>query len=148
MISRKAWSTSWLATGRFCSARSKLVRSLRSSNISRRSPLLTIAGSFSSAVSNVLKRSPHFGHSRRRRTVAPSSVSRESMTRVSSCWQKGQCIRRRSAVHRELLALRLDFRAHLGDHRLVARGIEHVAQPVGQVHAIGVLVAAGGGGRG
>src|SRR5690242_15243551 len=144
MISRTALSTSWLATGRFCSARSKLVRSLRSSNASRRSPLLTIAGSLSSAVSNVLKRSPHCGHSRRRRTVAPSSVSRESITRVSSCWQKGQCIREGSAVDRELPALRLDLLAHPGDHRLVARRVEHVAQPVGQLHAVGFLVAAGG----
>ena len=49
--------TASLATGRFCSARSKLTRSLRSSKASRRSPLFTIAGSFSSAVSKVVKRS-------------------------------------------------------------------------------------------
>ena len=92
MMVRTALSTSLLATGRFCKARSKLTRSLRSSNTSRRSPLFTIVGTFSSAVSYVLKRSPHCSHSRRRRTLAPSSVSRESITRVSSCWQKGQCM--------------------------------------------------------
>ena len=44
------------------------------------------------AVSKVLKRSPQCSHPRRRRMVAPSSDTRESITRVSSCWQKGQCI--------------------------------------------------------
>jgi transcriptional regulator NrdR family protein len=29
---------------------------------------------------------------RRRRIVAPSSDTRESITRVSTCWQKGQCM--------------------------------------------------------
>jgi hypothetical protein len=50
-----------------------------------------IAGSFSSTVSIVEKRSPHDGHSRRRRMVEPSSETRESITRVSMFWQKGQC---------------------------------------------------------
>jgi len=50
-----------------------------------------IAGSFSSIVSRVENRSPQASHSRRRRIVAPSSLTRESMTRVSLCWQKGQC---------------------------------------------------------
>ena len=49
-------------------------------------------GSFSSIVSSVLKRSPQASHTRRLRMVAPSSDTRESITRVSMCWQKGQCI--------------------------------------------------------
>src|ERR1035437_1992848 len=72
----------------------KPVRSFPSSNGSRRSSPLTTLGNLISAVSNVLKRSPHFSHSRRRRIVAPSSEKRESITGVSSCWQKGQCIRK------------------------------------------------------
>ena len=35
------------------------------------------------ASSTVVNRRPHFGHDRRRRVVAPSSASRESMTRLS-----------------------------------------------------------------
>jgi len=50
-----------------------------------------IMGNLSSMVSSVLKRSPQASHSRRRRIVAPSSLTRESITRVSTCWQKGQC---------------------------------------------------------
>ncbi|KAG1439571.1 hypothetical protein G6F55_013701 [Rhizopus delemar] len=53
-----------------------------------------MAGSFSSPVSKVLKRSLQASHSRRRRIVAPSSETRESMTRVSACWQKGQYMER------------------------------------------------------
>ena len=37
----------------------------------------------------------HFGQDRRRRVVAPSSASRESMTRLSALWQNGQ----RTVVH-------------------------------------------------
>src|SRR5918912_1229667 len=40
--------------------------------------------------STVVKRRPHTGQDRRRRVVAPSSVSRESMTRLSGLWQNGQ----------------------------------------------------------
>jgi hypothetical protein len=36
-----------------------------------------------SSRSNVVKRAPHFSHSRRRRIAFPSSVVRESITRVS-----------------------------------------------------------------
>src|SRR5690606_13203011 len=139
-------------TGRFCSARSKPWRSLRASNWSRRPSLLMIAGSFSSIVSRVLKRSPQASHSRRRRMVAPSSLTRESMTRVSACWQKGQCIGRRlrsgSAVDRELAALRGDRFPHLRDHVAVVRVVEHVAEPVGELDAVLFLVAAGGDRRG
>src|SRR3954447_4285920 len=44
----------------------------------------------STGSSTVVNRRPHTGHDRRRRVVAPSSVSRESMTRLSGLWQKGQ----------------------------------------------------------
>ena len=44
----------------------------------------------STASSTVVNRRPHAGHERRRRVVAPSSASRESMTRLSALWQNGQ----------------------------------------------------------
>ena len=71
-------------TGRFSSAFSMLLRSFCSSNGSRLASLFTMRGITSSAVSNVVKRSPHFRHSRRRRICWPSPASRESMTFVSS----------------------------------------------------------------
>ena len=42
------------------------------------------------AVSVVLNRRPHSGHCRRRRIARPSSLVRESMTRLSGCRQNGQ----------------------------------------------------------
>src|SRR4051794_10100372 len=42
------------------------------------------------AVSTVLKRRPHCGHTRRRRMAVPSSVLRESTTRESAERQNGQ----------------------------------------------------------
>src|SRR5690606_37165047 len=153
ITARTASSMSAAGTGRFCRARSKLVRSLRSSKASRRPSLLTMAGSFSSAVSKVLKRSPQLGHSRRRRMVLPSSLTRESITRVSSCWQNGQYMGVRAAtasssVDRELPALLDDVLTYAGEHPLVGRRVQHVADPVGQGHAVGLPVAAGGDGRG
>src|SRR5690606_13998829 len=132
-------------TGRLCSARSMLVRSLRASNGSRRPSPLMMTGSLSSIVSSVLKRSPQASHSRRRRIVAPSSDARESMTLVSWCWQKGQCIRRRgdSAVDRELPALLRHALAHPGKDGLVLGCIEYVADPVGQRRAVVLAIAAG-----
>src|SRR5690606_32100494 len=44
------------------------------------------------AVSVVEKRRPHSGHWRRRRIDSPSSLVRESMTRLSGRRQKGQTI--------------------------------------------------------
>src|SRR5689334_24610559 len=121
-------------------------RSLRSSNGSRRPSLLTIAGNLISTVSNVLKRSPHFSHSRRRRIVEPSSETRESITRVSSCWQKGQCIQSAekgqcSAIDRKRLALRGDLFAHPADERSVAGLVEHIADPPGELDALLLAVA-------
>ena len=78
-------------TGRFSSARVSPRRSLFSSNGSREPSRLTMRGMTSSAVSNVVKRSPQVRHSRRRRTDSPSATSRESMTLVSSAPQNGQC---------------------------------------------------------
>ena len=43
------------------------------------------------AVSTVVNRRLHCGHCRRRRIDAPSSEVRESTTRESEWWQKGQC---------------------------------------------------------
>ena len=98
-LMRMAWITARTAasicssdTGRFCSARSKPARSLRASNVSRLPSLLMTAGSLISMFSSVENRSPQASHSRRRRIVAPSSETRESITRVSVCWQKGQCM--------------------------------------------------------
>jgi hypothetical protein len=50
-----------------------------------------MAGNFSSIISKVEKRSPQASQPRLRRIVAPSSDTRESITRVSLCWQNGQC---------------------------------------------------------
>src|SRR5512141_49592 len=143
-ISRTTLSTASLATGRFCKARSTPVRNLRSSNASRRPSLFTIAGSLISTVSNVLKRSPHCSHSRRRRIVAPSSASRESITRVSSWWQKGQCTPGLRHVNRVFPALRRHLVAHSGDDFVVARRVQHIADPIGQVDTIGLLIATRG----
>ncbi|MGH8240752.1 MAG: hypothetical protein ACREXP_27555, partial [Steroidobacteraceae bacterium] len=59
-----------------------------------------MAGSFNSMVSRVLKRSLQASHSRRRRIVAPSSETRESITRVSACWQNGQYMERLASEKR------------------------------------------------
>ncbi len=84
------------ATGLFSKAFSMPPRSLTSSNASRvRSPFTT-TGMTSSAVSNVVKRSPHERHSRRRRICRPSPARRESLTFVSTWPQNGQCMRRAS----------------------------------------------------
>src|SRR5688572_5891803 len=82
-------SSRW--TGRFCSAFKKPLRSLLTSNGSRRSSRLTTYGMTSSGISKVVNRSPHERHSRRRRTCLPSPARRESVTFVSSKLQNGQC---------------------------------------------------------
>src|SRR5690554_8068226 len=79
-------------TGRFSNARNKPFLNLSSLNGSRVPSDLITRGITNSAVSNVVKRSLHSVHSRRRRTDAPSLTSRESITLVSSVPQKGQCI--------------------------------------------------------
>ena len=68
------------------------VRSLSSSNGSRLPSRLTMCGIVSSAVSNVVKRSSHSLALAPAPHLAPSSASRESMTRVSAALQKGQCM--------------------------------------------------------
>jgi hypothetical protein len=83
------------------------------------------------------KRSPQASHSRRRRIVAPSSLTRESITRVSSCWQNGQCMQAsaewKSAVDREGLTLRRDRGTRTFASTVSSFGrVEHVADPVRQ----------------
>ena len=69
-----------------------LLRNFASSNGSLALPRFINLGMTSSAVSNVVNRSPQLKHSLRRRTCRPSAVSRESATLVSEWLQKGQCI--------------------------------------------------------
>ena len=91
-----------------------------------------IAGSLSSIVSSVLKRSPQASHSRRRRMVAPSSVTRESITRVS-------VVLAERAMHASVVQVGRTpgysvahcfstFVAHAGDHRLVVSGASSTSQ--------------------
>src|SRR5690606_34075113 len=49
-----------------------------------------------------------------------------------------------STIDRELPALPRDAVAHPRQHRLVLRRVEHVADPVGQVDAVLLAIAAGG----
>src|SRR5690606_11360009 len=58
----------------------------------RRPLFLTTIRSRSWMRSKVVNRPPHTEHTLRRRMTAPSSVGRESVTCVSSNWQKGQRI--------------------------------------------------------
>src|SRR5690606_9341270 len=126
-----------------CSARSKPWRSFLASNCSRRPSPLMIDGNFSSTVSRVEKRSPQASHSRRRRMVAPSSDTRESITRVSLCWQKGQCIGFSSAgAARE----RNDEHGHAG-HRLPVDQRRLVEAAQGKAPGL-VVVTIGGGADG
>src|SRR5829696_4433494 len=93
-VARMASSTCWAS---FCSWSSSTGRPWQA----RRTPATTferLNGSLtplrlttaSTASSTVVNRRPHFGQDRRRRVVAPSSASRESMTRLSALWQNGQ----------------------------------------------------------
>ena len=84
MMRAMAASTASMLTGRFSRARTMPLRSFASSKGSRASSRFTRRGITSSAVSKVVKRSPHARHSRRRRICRPSPASRESMTLVSS----------------------------------------------------------------
>src|SRR6266481_1521501 len=78
-----------VATGRFSQAFSSPCKIFCRSKRSRRpSFLITIYG-ISSIRSYVVKRRPHFRHSRRRRIVSPPRPSRESITLSSICAQKG-----------------------------------------------------------
>src|SRR5215218_1835840 len=98
-VARMASSTCWASS---CSWSSSTGRPWQA----RRTPATTLdrlKGSLtplrlttaSTASSTVVNRRPHLGHERRRRVVAPSSASRESITRLSALWQNGQ----RTLVH-------------------------------------------------
>ena len=98
-VARMASSTCWASscswsssTGRPWQARRTPATTLERLNGSLTPLRLTTA---STASSTVVNRRLHFGHERRRRVVAPSSASRESMTLLSALWQNGQ----RIAVH-------------------------------------------------
>src|SRR4051812_24682696 len=86
------WSSS---TGRPWHARRTPATTLERLNGSLTPLRLTTA---STASSTVVNRRWHWGHERRRRVVAPSSASRESVTRLSGLWQKGH----RTADHLRL----------------------------------------------
>src|SRR5215218_2510803 len=95
-VARIASSTCWASncswsssTGRPWQARRTPATTLDRLNGSLTPLRLTTA---STASSTVVNRRPHFGQERRRRVVAPSSASRESMTRLSALWQNGQRI--------------------------------------------------------
>src|ERR1700744_5176294 len=116
-------------TGRFSSAFSMPERIFASSNASRvRSPFTT-TGMTSSAVSNVVNRSPQDRHSRRRRIWRPSPARRESVTFVSIWPQKGQYMRQVQpydlrAVYRKAPAELYDPRPDLLDGGFRALGVD------------------------
>src|SRR6478609_5314470 len=92
MASSTCWasSCSWSSsTGRPWQARRTPATTLERLNGSLTPLRLTTARTASSTVVN---RRLHFGQERRRRVVAPSSASRESMTLLSALWQNGQRI--------------------------------------------------------
>src|SRR3712207_5493434 len=98
-LARMASSTCWASccswsssTGRPWQARRTPATTFERLNGSLTPLRLTTARTASSTVVN---RRPQAGHERRRRVVAPSSASRESITRLPGLWQKGQ----RTAVH-------------------------------------------------
>jgi hypothetical protein len=78
------------STGRLRSAICMERSSLSRSNGSRWPVVFTTVSSRSCTRSKVVKRAPQFGHCRRRRIAALSSVGRESLTCVSSFAQNGQ----------------------------------------------------------
>src|SRR3954453_4191683 len=93
-VARMASSTCWASTcswssstGRPWHARRTPATTLERLNGSLTPLRLTTARTASSTVVN---RRLHFGQERRRRVVAPSSASRESMTLLSALWQNGQ----------------------------------------------------------
>src|SRR3954468_18272393 len=133
-------------TGRFSSDFNMPPRSLASSNGTRRSSLFTTSGITSSAVSKVVNRSPHCRHSRRRRICAPSAARRESLTLVSGCAQNGQYMARLTTDGQGPQGPRSSWTIYgvapaqlrhrgtrLVDGRLVAVGVEHVRDPVGDL---------------
>src|SRR5690554_5384273 len=76
-------------TGRFSNARNKPFLNLSSLNGSRVASDLITRGITNLAVSNVVKRSLHSVHSRRRRIDAPPLTSHQSITLVSGIAQEG-----------------------------------------------------------
>src|SRR6478609_10261991 len=123
-------------TGRFSSALTMPERILASSKGTRLRSDFTTSGMTSSALSKVVKRSPQDRHSRRRRICAPPLARRESVTFVSSCRQKGQCMNYCAspqggllAVDRILPAQLCDLAAHLRDRVGSTFGIHNVRDP-------------------
>src|SRR5215213_2797285 len=92
MASSTCWANSWSwssATGRPWQARRTPATTLERLKGSLTPLRFTTASTASSTVVNLRL---HLGQDRRRRVVAPSSASRESMTRLSALWQNGQRI--------------------------------------------------------
>src|SRR5882762_4353209 len=88
-ISSTIDSSFGVGTGLFSQAFSKPCKIFWRSNRSRRPSFLITMYGISSIRSYVVKRRPHFRHSRRRRIVSPVRPSRESITLSSTCAQKG-----------------------------------------------------------
>ena len=87
-----AASTYSVGTGRLCRARMKPVSSLLRLNSERLPSCFTTCGNLNSTVSYVVKRFSQLRQRRRRRTLLPSSLTRESTTLVSSALQNGHFI--------------------------------------------------------
>src|SRR5688572_13555365 len=119
-------SSRW--TGRFCSELKKPLRSLLTSNGSRRSSRLTTYGITSSGISKVVNRSPHERHSRRRRTWRPSPARRESVTFVSSKLQNGQC----TAINLRRASESFLPKVPKGDGLIYAGGLRDVQRLLGE----------------
>src|SRR5882672_7111223 len=107
----------------------------------------------SSTRSYVVKRFPHASHWRRRRTLSPSSDSRESMTAVSSALQYGHFIGVLDgsdalragglphAVHRMAAAQPGHFGRHALEGLLVLRSVQHVGYEIAQALGLGLAKA-------
>src|SRR5712691_2513454 len=97
----------------------------------------------------VVKRFPHASHWRRRRTLSPSSDSRESMTAVSSALQYGHfmgvlagndALRAGGlphAVHRMATAQPGHFGRHALEGLVVLRRVQHIGDEIGEVLRLG-----------
>src|ERR1700704_3647974 len=107
----------------------------------------TTTGITSSAVSNVVNRSPQDKHSRRRRICRPSPARRESFTLVSTWPQNGQYTRRLSgllrAVHREAATQLDDLRSHALDYRIGTLSVENLNDEVCHLLDLRLLEATG-----
>src|SRR4051812_38437192 len=141
-------------TGRFSHAFFSPDSSFSRSNASRRPSFFTMSGVSSSTRSYVVKRRLHARHSRRRRITAPSCDSRESITLFSGSWQNGQRIQaafffgsrllQPGRVERELDGEVVDLALHPGHLRLVAAGVERLADQPADLRHLPLLHPAGG----